>query len=140
MAGDPARAPIGSRRTTTPGEGRRRRSWLRRVLTTSALAVAAVIAVAAPAYASTWALQTSGTTNDLYATSCYTSSACWSVGASGTVVVTTNGGSTWSSQSSGTSSNLYGISCVSASKCWAVGQSGTIRATTNGGSTWSGET
>ena len=75
----------------------------------------------------------------LDALSCTSASSCIAVGASGTIVATTNGGQTWLPQTSGTAVTLDGISC-SASDCLAVGASGTILTTTNGGSSWAPET
>jgi photosystem II stability/assembly factor-like uncharacterized protein len=52
----------------------------------------------------------------------------WAVGASSTILATTNGGTTWTAQPSGTSQRLWGVVFVSDSHGWAVGESGTILA------------
>ena len=64
----------------------------------------------------------------------------WAVGASGTILATTDGGATWSAQDSGhtavgTRADLYAVAFIDATHCWAVGTDGTILATTNGGGT-----
>jgi hypothetical protein len=62
------------------------------------------------------------------------------VGASGTIVRTTNGGTNWITQTSGTTSILYGVSFIDANTGTAVGTSGTILRTTNGGTNWTAQT
>ncbi|MFL5893540.1 MAG: alkaline phosphatase family protein [Thermoleophilaceae bacterium] len=76
------------------------------------------------------------TSNDLTGVSCPTASACFAVGAAGTVVATTDAGSTWSSQASGIAGDLAAISCASASACVAVGDGGTVLASSDAGTTW----
>ena len=87
-----------------------------------------------------WSTQTSSTGNNLYGVSFVNPTHGWAVGASGTVLATTNGGNAWSAQTSGTSNKLRGVSCVSETHGWAVGDGGTVLATTNGGNAWSAQT
>ena len=69
----------------------------------------------------------------LYAVSCADTSNQTAVGASGTIIRTTDGGVTWISQSSGTSATLTGIAMIDANTATAVGSGGIILRTTNGG-------
>ena len=62
------------------------------------------------------------------------------MGATGTIIATTNGGGTWTKQTSGTTQTVLAISCFSATQCWAVGGAGAILATTTGGGTWTAQT
>ncbi|MQF49162.1 hypothetical protein FIM08_04635, partial [SAR202 cluster bacterium AC-647-N09_OGT_505m] len=64
----------------------------------------------------------------------------WAVGASGTIMMTNDGGRSWSLQTSGTTSQLMGIDFVDYRYGWAVGAGGTVLATTNGGHTWTPQT
>jgi hypothetical protein len=88
----------------------------------------------------TWAAQTSGTTNALNEIGCADSTHCWAVGASGTIRATSNGGTTWSGQTSGTASALGAVACPSTSNCWAAGATGLILTTTTGGTSWASQT
>ena len=88
----------------------------------------------------TWTAQTppSGITQNLNGIACPSASTCFAVGASGTILVTTNG-STWGQLTSGIPKNsLSGIACPGTSTCFVVGESGTILKTTDG-STWSSQ-
>lgn len=87
-----------------------------------------------------WALQSSGTINDLFGVSFVSSSVGTAVGAAGTIVKTTNAGTTWINQSSGSSQDLIAVSSTDARNCTAVGINGTILRTTDGGRTWHGQT
>jgi len=60
----------------------------------------------------------------------------WVVGASSTILKTTNGGDTWEFQQSGTSGNLTSVSAVDAYTAWVADGTGTILKTANGGATW----
>jgi photosystem II stability/assembly factor-like uncharacterized protein len=64
----------------------------------------------------------------------------WTVGASGTLLATTDGGATWTAQTSGTSYDLCGVDAVSTSTAWVVGDHGTILKTTDGGASWDPQT
>ena len=92
----------------------------------------------------TWTPQTPptppGTTDELTAVDCVSTTQCWISGFGGVILVTSNGGTTWTAQTSTTTNTLDEISCVSASDCWTSGAGGTIVATTNGGTTWTAQT
>jgi len=60
----------------------------------------------------------------------------WTIGNSGTIFRTTDGGTTWTSQSSGTTNHLHSVFFTNANNGTAVGNSGTILRTTNSGITW----
>jgi hypothetical protein len=77
-------------------------------------------------------------TDQLYATTCASSTECWAVGQylAGTAIEQTliqaTGGGSWTTVGSpnvndgGTQSNsLYGVTCASPTECWAVGEHGT---------------
>ena len=64
----------------------------------------------------------------------------WAVGASGTILHTTDGGANWNPQPSGTGVTLFGLSFADASNGWAVGAGGTILKTVNGGTAWAPQT
>ena len=57
----------------------------------------------------------------------------WAVGASGRVIVTSNGGASWRDQDSGTDLELSAITASDAQHLWVVGVDGSILATTTGG-------
>lgn len=83
-----------------------------------------------------WTIQSSGTTENLWAVSFTDTSNGTAVGEGGTILRTTNGGDNWVSQASGTTEQLRGVSFVDASSGTAVGGAGTILRTTDGGNTW----
>ncbi|MBU4442128.1 MAG: hypothetical protein KJ602_06715, partial [Actinobacteria bacterium] len=89
---------------------------------------------------STWAAQTSTTTENLSGVSATSATVAWAVGAGGTIVNTTDGGTTWVAQTSTTTNGLSGISAASTTVAWAVGAGGTIVKTTDGGTTWAAQT
>jgi photosystem II stability/assembly factor-like uncharacterized protein len=112
------------------------------VVLTGALAVALPL-LTSPAGAASFgdpdSYQTSGTTQDLSAVSFVNLDDGWAVGASGTILATTDGGVSWSPETSNTTVNLSGVSFVNASDGWAVGGAGTgsvILATVDGGADW----
>jgi photosystem II stability/assembly factor-like uncharacterized protein len=86
-----------------------------------------------------WIAETSGTSVNLRAIFCVTSTKCEVVGDGGAIRGTTNGGNTWTAQTSGTANTLNGLSCLGVF-CVAVGNGGTILVTTNGGGTWTAKT
>ena len=61
------------------------------------------------------------------------------MGASGTIVVTSDGGATWSAEDLGTDVDLESVHFVDASHGWVVGKSGTILVTIDGGATWTAQ-
>src|SRR6476646_2256548 len=86
-----------------------------------------------------WTIQSSGTTQTLWAVSFTDSSNGTTVGEVGTILRTTDGGSTWMPQSSGTEETLFGVSFSDSNNGIAVGgtfaQSEILR-TTDGGAHW----
>ena len=88
----------------------------------------------------TWATQSSGTTNDLMAVTFIDANNGWIVGWYGTILKTTDGGSTWNPQTSGVSKYLLSVSFTDLNNGTAVGQNGTIIRTTNGGTNWTPQT
>jgi photosystem II stability/assembly factor-like uncharacterized protein len=83
-----------------------------------------------------WTAVTSGTTQNLYAASCSSTSQCIAVGAAGTVLTTSDGGAAWAPQPAPTGETLLGLSCPTASNCAAVGSGGTVLTSTAGGTGW----
>jgi photosystem II stability/assembly factor-like uncharacterized protein len=63
----------------------------------------------------------------------------FTVGASGKIYKTTDGGTNWLLQTSNVSVYLSSIFFINSTTGWAVGNSGTIIKTTNGGTTWGGQ-
>ncbi len=80
-----------------------------------------------------WRGVTSGTSNDLTAVHFVDANTGWAVGASGTILKTTDGGVTWTAQTSGVSTNIQDVkfSGASSSTGIAVGSSGLILRTTD---------
>lgn len=89
---------------------------------------------------STWATQTSGTSNALNSVFFVNNDAGWAVGAVGTIRNTTNGGTNWGGQTSGTTVILRGVHFSNTNNGWVVGDGGVIRNTTNGGTNWNAQT
>src|SRR5262249_16006782 len=58
------------------------------------------------------------------------------VGASGTILRTTDGGTNWRTQSGTTSNTLYAVAFTDPNTGIAVGDGGTILRTTDAGATW----
>lgn len=65
---------------------------------------------------------------------CLTTSLCWAVGDSGTILKTDNG-STWTPQTSGVTVSLHDVHLLTSTSAMVVGDDGIIRRTTNG-TTW----
>ena len=85
-----------------------------------------------------WAIQTSGTRNNLQSVLFTDANTGTAVGDSGTILRTTNGGATWTSQSSGTTNSLLGVHFTDANTGTAVGINVILR-TTNGGTNWTSQ-
>jgi photosystem II stability/assembly factor-like uncharacterized protein len=83
-----------------------------------------------------WIAQASGTMNYVADISCPSTSTCFAVGESGTILATSSAGKKWAAQTSGHKGWLNGVSCPTTTTCIVVGPGGTILATTNGGKTW----
>src|SRR4051794_9242407 len=116
----------------------------------AALLVMASTALAPAAQAATesWTSQTSGTSKTLFAIDMISPTTGLAVGASGTILRTTDGGAHWAPVDSGTSADLHGVTgfsfgCGSGGNgpCfWVDGAGGTIRFSSDGGSTWCAQT
>src|SRR5215211_4895648 len=83
-----------------------------------------------------WTIQSSGTTQTLWAVSFTDSSNGTAVGEGGTILRTTDGGNTWGSHASGTTLQLRGVSFTDPTNGTSVGEGGTILRTTDGGNSW----
>src|SRR4029077_8786782 len=84
-----------------------------------------------------WTIQTSGTTQTLWAVSFTDANNGTAVGEAGVILRTTDSGAHWASQPSGTTLQLRGVSFTDANNGAAVGEGGTILRTTDGGNSWS---
>ena len=87
-----------------------------------------------------WTTQNSGTTSYLSDVFFVDNQQGWVVGASGTILHTTDGGGNWSSQTSGTTSMITGLFFLDANAGWATMSQGDILHTTNGGNSWNIQT
>ena len=83
-----------------------------------------------------WIQQTSGITSKINAVYFENSQTGWSVGDSGKIIKTTNGGTNWYLINSGTFKNLNSLSFNSSNNAFIVGDSGIVLNTTNGGNNW----
>src|ERR1035437_4379954 len=83
-----------------------------------------------------WDLLTSGTSQSLNSVYFTNSTIGYAVGASGTIMKTTDGGAIWNSQVSGTTQIFNSVYFINSTTGYAVGASGTIMKTTDGGITW----
>lgn len=83
-----------------------------------------------------WVQQNSGVGVNLNGVHFVSPTKGWVVGASGTILSTTDGGSTWTKVTSPTSNNLNKIWFADSLDGWITGDNGTILSTTDGGSQW----
>jgi photosystem II stability/assembly factor-like uncharacterized protein len=83
-----------------------------------------------------WTQQSSGTTKDLLSVYFIDANVGYTVGNSGTILKTTDGGQNWVSQTSGITDNLTSVYICNLEVGYAVGNSGVILKTINGGETW----
>ena len=60
----------------------------------------------------------------------------WTVGNSGVILKTTDGGTTWVAQTSGTTKILEQVFFIDANTGWIAGHNNTVLLTTDGGTTW----
>jgi len=90
-------------------------------------------------YSQTWVLQTSNVSLNLQKIFFVDSLHGWSVGSSGTIVRTLDGGNNWLVANSGVSASLNGVHFISPAVGWAVGNVGAILKTVNGGNSWSSQ-
>ncbi len=84
---------------------------------------------------STWALETSPTSQNLLSVTFADANNGWAVGGNGVIIHTSNAGVTWSKQTSGTSDFLEGVTFVDASSGWAAGGNVVLH-TADGGASW----
>lgn len=68
-----------------------------------------------------------------------TSSVGWTIGSSGNIEKTADGGQSWTTQISGTTQTLRKVFFIDANTGWVVGDNGTILKTANGGQNWSAQ-
>ena len=83
-----------------------------------------------------WETQNSGGTTGLYGICALNEQTAVSVGSSGTILLTENGGELWLPMPSGITSFLMATYFLDESYGWACGASGVILASTDGGHTW----
>jgi photosystem II stability/assembly factor-like uncharacterized protein len=104
-----------------------------------ALALAAMLALNPSVTLAVWQPQNSGTTVALYGVAALSEQKAVSVGASGTILRTDNGGNLWSPVASGVTISLMAVYFLDEDYGWCCGQNGTILASTDGGQTWSAQ-
>jgi hypothetical protein len=95
-----------------------------------------LILISFPLY-SQWIQQNSGTDKMLTDVYCVTEDLVFVVGASGTILKTTDGGENWVAKPSGTTQDLMKVQFISPTVGFAFGSFGTLLKTTNAGETWS---
>jgi photosystem II stability/assembly factor-like uncharacterized protein len=83
-----------------------------------------------------WALQSSGTSQDLYGIRFRDASNGYAVGDGGTLLQTTDGGTNWIPRTSGTSLDLRSVTIASADTAYATGKNGIMIKTGNAGASW----
>jgi len=74
--------------------------------------------------------------NALNSNSCVNSKTCWTAGAYGTILKTSNGGNSWAVESSGTINDLKSVFFSDGNTGWVIGDRGTVLKTNNGGGSW----
>ncbi len=87
--------------------------------------------------AGTWSALTSGTANNLFSVHFVNNNEGWAVGASNTILHTTNG-ATWAAetnQGAVPASSYLGVRFINSNTGWAGGGSAVVR-TTDGGASW----
>ena len=77
--------------------------------------------------------------NSLQSVKFVSSTVGFTVGQSGTILKTTDGGTTWVSETNETIFDMEDIYFVDANNGWIVGWAETILKTTNGGTTWTSQ-
>lgn len=83
-----------------------------------------------------WKKQSSGTRQTLRSNHFVDAQRGWTVGDSGLILHTENGGATWKRQNSKTTEQLKSVDFVDARNGFAVGNNGIILSTNDGGNTW----
>jgi photosystem II stability/assembly factor-like uncharacterized protein len=100
------------------------------------LLAAAAIALLGGCGSQCWHAVPSGTKQILHGVTFADARHGWSVGDSGTIIATNDGGAHWSAERSGTRQDLYAVDFADAHHGWAVGSGDTILASSDGGATW----
>lgn len=95
--------------------------------------------LSAISYSQTWVLQNSNVSVSLQKIFFVDSLHGWSVGNTGTIVRSLDGGANWIIANSGVSTTLNGVHFINPSVGWVVGNGGVILKTTNGGNSWSSQ-
>jgi photosystem II stability/assembly factor-like uncharacterized protein len=85
---------------------------------------------------STWQVQASHTSANLYAVQFVDAKNGWVVGDHGLILHTSNGGKTWKLQRSRAGSAFFAVSFIDGKTGLAVGDNGLVAKTTNGGKVW----
>ena len=96
--------------------------------------------LSSPILGQDWTLQTSGTDLNLHDVYFTTKDSGWTVGNSGTLLRTTNGGNTWTAQSSGITEDFRGVAFKNSEVGIGVAFGGKIVRTANGGGNWTAVT
>ncbi len=86
-----------------------------------------------------WALQFTGSKEDLFGVHFFDGQRGLAVGAGGLIFRTEDGGRTWQVVPSGTTAELKDVFFLDEQHGWAVGNEGTILHTADGGATWSAQ-
>lgn|GEM_PF-3293574 len=102
--------------------------------------IAAVLFILGPAVFAQWQLVDTGAIQFGVTFAKDNPTVVWSVGQSGYIRRSLDGGYTFASQPSNTSNQLDAITSVDSNVLWTVGQSGLILKTTNGGTSWNAQT
>lgn len=84
-----------------------------------------------------WVQQSSNTLANLTGIHCTHVDSCFSVGGTGNIRKTVNGGANWTVVSSGTFTNIASVKMYDNQKIWCGMVNGTFRHSANGGTSWS---
>ena len=115
---------------------------MQKILSIFLFALAVLVPGAAHGADSDWKMLSSGISKDLSSITCpepricYMASGLYSIGGTGSIIKTEDGGDTFKELQIPSSSPLHGISCASTQVCYAAGDFGTILKTADGGATW----
>ncbi len=85
---------------------------------------------------STWGIEPSVTSHNLYGVFVASRARTWAVGDSGTIITTSNGFNSWSSQTSPVNAALRSVSFSDTLDGYILGDNGIILKTTDGGKNW----
>jgi photosystem II stability/assembly factor-like uncharacterized protein len=104
---------------------------------TRTLVLAAVVALAAPAFAAPGTpIDLSDVRQNLFAACFPTDQDGWMVGELGRIIRTSDGGKTWVRQDAGTKRPFLAMSCLDAKTAWIAGKEGIVYSTKDGGDSW----